>query len=158
MQVCGHCGTGNLEGTIYCQNCGVALVAVPLSTRRLRTSDDPGGVDGLSLDGVLILQIGDVPEPIVVQVREEVVLGRYAHQGDGPTYLNLTPYGAAEAGVSRRHARLLRVHRAVYLMDMNSTNGTQLNGQPLPAGVEKRLRDGDEILLGQLKVTLFFGS
>lgn len=158
MQVCAHCGTGNLEGVIYCQHCGVALAAVPLSTRRLRAPGEPGGADGLSLDSVLILQIGETPDPIVVQIRQEIVLGRYPHRGDGPTYLNLTPYGAEEAGVSRRHARLLHLHRAVYLMDMNSTNGTQLNGQPLPAGIEKRLRDGDEILLGRLKLTLFFGS
>ena len=48
----------------------------------------------------------------------------------------MTPYGADDLGVSRRHARLLRDQKAVYLTDLNSTNGTRLNGESLPSSVE----------------------
>jgi pSer/pThr/pTyr-binding forkhead associated (FHA) protein len=102
------------------------------------------------------LQIENQDMPLHVQMRNEVIFGRVTEQSDQTTYINLTPYGAEEAGVSRRHARLLRDDKAIFLMDLNSTNGTRLNGESLAASVEKRLRDGDEITLGRLKVYVYF--
>lgn len=156
MQICPHCGTENLEGMLYCTQCGVALGPVPLSTRQLPDEEGRGGTDQLSPDNVLILQVENDETPIFVQIRSEVILGRITDQSEATTYLNLTPYGADDRGVSRRHARLLRDGQAVYLMDLNSTNGTQLNGEALPASVERRLRDGDEISLGHLRVFIYF--
>jgi hypothetical protein len=157
MQICPHCGTENLEGMIYCQSCGVALGVVSLSTRQLEDEDSPqGGTDKLGAENVLILQLEDDAMPIVVQIRDEIILGRVTEQGDNVTYINLTPYGADDEGVSRRHARLLRDHKSVYLMDLKSTNGTRLNGEPLSPSVEKQLRDGDEIMLGRMRLYIYF--
>ena len=156
MQICPHCGTENLEGMLYCTQCGVALGPVPLSTRQLPNGESTGGTDKLSPDNVLIMQVEHDETPIFLQIRTEVILGRITEQSDTTTYLNLTPYGADDRGVSRRHARLLRDGDEVYLMDLNSTNGTQLNGEPLPASVEKKLRDGDEITLGHLRMFIYF--
>jgi len=160
MQVCSHCGEENFEGVIYCDRCGVALVALPLATRQLidAPSKRGGGTDTLGVEGVLILQVSDDASPIMIQIRQEIVLGRVTELSDQATFINLSPYGADAAGVSRRHARLLRDNLAVYLMDLNSTNGTRLNGELLPAGVEKRIRDGDELMLGRLKVYVYFKS
>ncbi len=157
MLLCPHCGHENRAGTIYCERCGVALVPIPLSTRKFEGDDAVGSTDQLGTDGVLILQIENDETPIVVQMRREVILGRVTETEDAErTYINLLPYGADEAGVSRRHARLLRDGQAVYLLDLNSTNGTHINGEPLPPGVEKRLRDGDELTLGRLKLYIYF--
>jgi pSer/pThr/pTyr-binding forkhead associated (FHA) protein len=156
MQICPHCGTENLEGMLYCQKCGVALGPVPISTRQLPDYEGHGGTDLLGADNVVILQVGNDETPILIQVRSEVVFGRVTEQSDTTTYINLTPYGADDLGVSRRHARLLRDGKAVYLMDLNSTNGTLLNGETLPASVEKRLRDGDEIMMGRMRVYVYF--
>jgi hypothetical protein len=156
MQICPHCGTENLEGMIYCQSCGVALGPVAISTRQLENDGARGGTDKLGAENVLILQLEDDDMPILVQVRDEIILGRVTEQGDNTTFINLTPYGAEDLGVSRRHARLLRDHKAVYLMDLKSTNGTRLNGEPLSPSVEKRLRDGDEIMLGRLRLYVYF--
>lgn len=157
MQLCPHCGVENLEGVIFCKNCGIALAPVPLSTRRLGGDPDQGGTtDQLSSESVLILQVGQEEQPLMVQIRSEVILGRVTEQSENTTFINLTPYGAEDLGVSRRHCRLLRDQKAVYLMDLNSTNGTRLNGESLPAAVEKRLRDGDEIMLGRMKLFIYF--
>ncbi len=157
MQTCSHCGWENFEGIIYCDRCGVALVRLPLATRMLAGSpEEQIRADTMGPDGVVIVQVGETDLPFMIQIRGEIVLGRISQASEQATYLNLTPFGAEEAGVSRRHARLLRDGRAVYLMDLDSTNGTRVNGEPLAAGVEKRLRDGDEIRLGRLKVFVYF--
>jgi hypothetical protein len=156
MQICPHCGTENLEGMIFCQSCGVALGAVALSTRQLESDEQRGGTDRLGAENVLVLQLEDDEVPIMVQIRDEIILGRMTEQGDNVTYINLTPYGAEDMGVSRRHARMLRDHKSVYLMDLKSTNGTKVNGEPLSPSVEKRLRDGDEVMLGRLRIYVYF--
>jgi DNA-binding response OmpR family regulator len=48
--------------------------------------------------------------------------------------------------VSRRHAQISRVGNQYLLEDLNSRNGTQLNGQPISSS--QPLRDGDRISLG----------
>ncbi|MBI5961339.1 MAG: FHA domain-containing protein [Chloroflexi bacterium] len=157
MQLCPHCGTENREGVLFCQQCGIALGPVSLSTRQLEENGSPRmGSDNLGDENVLLLQINDDESPIVVQIRDEVILGRITEQADRITYVNLSVYGADQSGVSRRHARLLRENKAVYLMDLDSTNGTYLNGEVLQNGVEKRLRDGDEVKLGDLKIFVYF--
>ncbi len=156
MQICPHCGKENFEGVIFCDRCGVALVAVPLATRQLSQAEDRGGADSLGGENILIIQVENQDNPITIQVKHEIILGRVSDTSDTTTYINLTPLGGDLRGVSRRHARLLREGGAVYLMDLNSTNGTRLNGESLAAGVEKRLRDGDEIALGKLRLYVFF--
>src|SRR5690606_16644563 len=143
MQLCAHCGNENQEGTIYCERCGVALVAVPLATRQLSIGEaERVSASALGPDGVLILQVGAEAAPTMfrIKMKKEVVLGRVTDYSEGTTYINLAPHGADAGGVSRRHARLMRDNNAVYLMDLNSTNGTRLNGEPLATSAERRLQ------------------
>jgi len=57
--------------------------------------------------------------------------------------------------VSRRHARfLVSVGRSVTLEDLGSTNGTKVNGQPLPAGTPRALSDGELVTFGSVKLTV----
>lgn len=51
-----------------------------------------------------------------------------------------------EEGVSRQHAKLLVSSTAVELRDLNSTNGTFVNGQKVS---QHMLRPGDKILIGR---------
>jgi len=57
----------------------------------------------------------------------------------------------AAYGVSRRHARLERVQRGWTLTDLGSTNGTLLNGQPLPANQAYTLQPGDRVTMAGLE-------
>jgi pSer/pThr/pTyr-binding forkhead associated (FHA) protein len=66
--------------------------------------------------------------------------------------IDLTPYGAEEAGVSRRHFKVT-VSGANYLIeDLNSTNFTLLNRQRLQPGTPTALADGDEIRRGRIRL------
>lgn len=51
--------------------------------------------------------------------------------------------------VSRVHANLRAEGDTYYLEDVGSSNGTYINGLPLPAGNRHRLRPGDRIALGK---------
>lgn len=54
-------------------------------------------------------------------------------------------------GVSRRHARIVERNGQYFAADVGSSNGTSLNGAPLPG--EQLLRDGDRITVGPVEFT-----
>jgi pSer/pThr/pTyr-binding forkhead associated (FHA) protein len=53
--------------------------------------------------------------------------------------------------VSRRHARIGKDDTSVYVEDLGSSNGSRHNGQPLRAGMQSPLSDGDELIFGSLQ-------
>lgn len=52
---------------------------------------------------------------------------------------------------SREHAQIRREGRKVFLEDMESTNGTFLNGERIQGSAQ--LRDGDQVLVGDVTFT-----
>jgi hypothetical protein len=52
-----------------------------------------------------------------------------------------------DSSVSLSHAKITRVGNDFFLKDLNSTNGTMLNGQSI---TEARLRDGDQLKFGEV--------
>ncbi|GAB4430405.1 MAG: winged helix-turn-helix domain-containing protein [Anaerolineae bacterium] len=57
--------------------------------------------------------------------------------------------------ISRQHARITGDHHSVYLEDLDSTNGTFVNGRRLSAGESYRLRAGDEVSFGKVCLWVF---
>ena len=53
--------------------------------------------------------------------------------------------------ISRVHARIESDGEGYYIEDMNSTNGTYLNGQPLEYHQKVRLKEGDNITFGTVE-------
>jgi hypothetical protein len=66
--------------------------------------------------------------------------------------LDLTPYGALDHGVGRKHVRLFVSAGRVMAEDLDSTNGTKINGQVVPARQPRTLAVGDTIEIGRLAV------
>ena len=64
--------------------------------------------------------------------------------------IDLTPHGALDQGVGRRHLRLFVQGGQVMVEDLDSTNGSMLNGQKLAARQPQPLRDGDQLQVGRL--------
>ena len=52
--------------------------------------------------------------------------------------------------ISRMHAKLRRVDQEYYLTDLNSTNGTFVNGQRLESGQNQRINPGDQIRFAEI--------
>jgi len=86
-----------------------------------------------------------------VEVDGEVVLGL---RTGGADVVDLGPYNAAEMGVSRRHLKLWATDAGLFALDMESTNGTLLNGQRLRPNTPYRVGDGDVLSLGKLTFVL----
>jgi hypothetical protein len=57
-----------------------------------------------------------------------------------------------DAAVSRKHLRFIRRQNEVFLEDLNSSNGTLLNGRTVAAAL--RLKDGDEVRVGSRLLTI----
>lgn len=105
----------------------------------------------------ILLQIsGDSHTTIGLDVKEKIVLGRAHPDIPQAVDLDLTAHGADKRGVSRRHAQLSIQSDALFIEDLNSTNGTRLNGYILVPSQRYRLQDGDELMLGQLRIILRF--
>lgn len=104
----------------------------------------------------LFLNIQGVEMPLMIQFKDELLLGRKGTGETGPFVLDLTPYGGSEKGVSRVHAALQRLKNNLFLVDLGSSNGTFVNGQRLTSQQPNMLIEGDEIRLGNLIATITY--
>jgi len=102
---------------------------------------------------IIDLQIDDNPERIAFDLIDSAVLGR---ADVSPVEIDLTPFHAAEKGLSRRHAILEREQKTITVRDLDSVSGIFVNGQRVRPGERCILHDGDEIRLGMLRVRVYF--
>lgn len=58
-------------------------------------------------------------------------------------------YILEEMGVSRMHAKLIPKLDGIFLIDLNSTNGTYLNGELIESGREYKLEEGDMVVFAR---------
>ncbi len=102
------------------------------------------------------LFIRGVIERVVLMEGKPAVVGRSDVKTGYHPDVDLTPYGAQEHGVSREHVQLLLHDQHLYIIDMDSANGTFLGGKQLASKEPQLLSDGDELLLGRLAVQVIF--
>jgi S1-C subfamily serine protease len=63
-----------------------------------------------------------------------------------------------DSQVSREHARIERRNGILYITDLNSTNGTILNGRRLQPYVPYQINEGDTICMGDFTILLHVGT
>jgi pSer/pThr/pTyr-binding forkhead associated (FHA) protein len=95
---------------------------------------------------------------LALQIADRLVIGRQDFDTGVEVDIDLVPYGAVEKGVSRRHACLYRTPRTMSLIDLNSSNGTYLNGTRLVPHQPRLLRDGDAICFGNMRFHIHFAD
>src|SRR5262249_34898097 len=91
---------------------------------------------------------------VTVPIGEELVLGRFEANDSGPLCVNLTPFRAAEAGVSRRHAKIKHAESGWWIEDIGSFNGTRVDGERLLSVKPCRLQPNSHVLLANLECYL----
>jgi pSer/pThr/pTyr-binding forkhead associated (FHA) protein len=102
----------------------------------------------------VILELAGGTIEIDVTGHEGYVIGRSDSKSSYLPDIDLASYQGLEKGVSRRHAALVRYAGRLHLVDLNSVNGSFINGERLVSDVPYPINRGDEILLGSL--TLYF--
>lgn len=104
----------------------------------------------------VLLQVGGENKTTMgVSVNDYTVIGR-ADGKENDADVDLNPYGAFQNGVSRRHAAISQEKGTIYIEDLESTNGTRINGFQLPPNEKFRLRDGDELEFGRIRIVIRF--
>lgn len=108
-------------------------------------------------DEHLLMRLFPTSACLKVPVTSAVLLGREltlsAKHG-----VDFTRFEAHKHGVSRRHAILRRRDDRLTITDLDSTNGTLLNGEQLTPGKEYVVANGDHVSLGTLLIAIFFDS
>lgn len=136
-----------------------------LRTRTLDTSELPSapvkpritGPLDRELPWVIELRIVGTATTLQVRVRDTLTIGRRADPlSPQAPEIDLTMHGAFASGISRNHAAILIRDERLMIKDLGSTNGTRLNGVLCEPDKEYRLRHGDELTLGRLKMQVSF--
>ena len=89
---------------------------------------------------------------IAASVRNPVVMGRADPATGSTPEIDLGPFTGQESGVSRIHSIIIPTDEGLCVIDLDTPNGTSINGQRLSSGRRYRLRTGDRLELGSLKL------
>lgn len=92
---------------------------------------------------------------VLAMASTALTVGRRSDTGQPPD-VDLSRFDAEEQGVSRRHVVIRVEADQVTVADLDSRNGTRLNGAVLTPHQDVRLRDGDELELGHFRVIVRF--
>jgi pSer/pThr/pTyr-binding forkhead associated (FHA) protein len=98
-----------------------------------------------------IISTGDI---IPVMGTKEVTLGRVSEGQPIIPDIDLTPYKAYEAGVSRMHASVRSLDDQVMVTDLGSANGTRINGRQISPHIPYPIKHGDILTLGKFKIQI----
>ncbi len=95
-----------------------------------------------------------------LQGGQKFILGRSSYRDENELEelsdleIDLSPYQAYEAGVSRQHAIIQLDDDGATVTDLGSANGTRLNGRTIPANIPQLLEYGDILTLGKFKLEI----
>jgi hypothetical protein len=131
VKVCPHCSHRNDLVVRFCVRCGYAFVGLRPAVLRV---------------------IEPVRAAWEMPVRRNpLLLGRArTEEGHRPDF-DMSFYDP-EKYVSRRHAQIIRARNGYFIVDLDSSNGTYVNGRLLPPQRPRLLRNGDQITIGEVVI------
>jgi len=136
---CKECETENIEGALFCEECGAKLEAGLEVKENVGPADSGGELIFMSHDGKTL----DIP------AKDEVVIGREDPVSEIFPDVDLTGLGGMEKGVSRKHAVIHRSGAECTVEDMDSTNGTYVNRKRIQPHMPQAIKAGDEVRFGK---------
>lgn len=155
--MCVNCQTLYDESALYCINCGVilphALEGGIDATRSVTDLQAQGknlqwGTSYFHHRARLFFNFQETDVVLPVQLEMgRAVIGR---SGKDTVDVDLTPFGAVDLGVSRRHIVIERVREVLQITDLESNNGTHLNRERLIPHTPYTLRNRAVLELGKM--------
>jgi hypothetical protein len=169
MKECPKCRSEEPDEASVCSRCGNPLNQHAVQRDATRT------LSGISPDDIMVSLEGVQPPPPQEQDKtdddaqvslflvdhdqvynlsgkEEYTIGRVTEGQAVLPDVDLSSYEAYAQGVSRQHATIKMLHSQVVVIDLNSSNGTRVNGQKIIPHVEYPVREGDIVALGKLRL------
>ena len=165
MPVCPHCDHEYRAGLVFCDQCGERILDANPEGARPTLPVDMALAEFFARARQSILPISDEclfvfddnsAESVYLPYAKPFTVGRRDTSGPLQADIDLSRYGAFEHGVSRIHAALYRTEDTLSIMDLNSRNGTFLNGQRLSPRLPYVLRNGDGVAFAKLPVHIYF--
>ena len=156
MIECPTCKNREFVGTLNCSECGSRLVhTAPINTidpEATIVADGPPTGPGLAVGALLGLRVLTTGDMVSLMGRDNFTLGRSAGGQAIVPDVDLDTYGAQDMGISRLHAEIRLDEGGVQVVDLDSVNGTSINGKRIEPQLARRLRHKDTLQLGQLKL------
>jgi predicted component of type VI protein secretion system len=126
-----------------------------------RTTEDPA-IPGWRVECRVFKEAADQSSPHAAYERsnETILKNPVTQIGRSSKKRNLQPEIACDwdGAVSHRHAKIeLDPEGNAFLVDLESTNGTMLNGQLISANIPMKLKDGDRVSLGGKTALIIHG-
>jgi len=167
MISCPQCKHQELDGALYCSFCGAQLfdnadITASMNAldfqkiQAISTKETPSFpvTPADKKDSQVAIYLIDSGEAIFVDGDTDLTIGRLTEGQLVVPDLDLSPFEAYEAGVSRLHASLSVVGTQVRAKDLGSANGTRINGVKIVAHAEHTVQHGDILTLGKLKIQI----
>jgi pSer/pThr/pTyr-binding forkhead associated (FHA) protein len=172
MILCPNCLHKELTGALFCNECGAQLVyneGIPTSDihtpptlevaaeaiKEQAANIETQAFPALSETIRLTLNLINTGEVLNLGNRSEYTLGRVSEGQPIIPDIDLSPYKAYDAGVSRMHVSI-KVKDHVTVTDLGSANGTRINGKRIAPHRPYPLKHGDILTLGKFKIQVLF--
>lgn len=157
---CPNCQSNQLDGTIFCTECGGSLLFVqerqptmPFNGALQPVQPDESEPELLAAapsETRLTLRVLATSRVIRLHVQDELLIGRTDEARGIQPDIDLGLDGGYDAGVSRRHAILSWQGGSYYLEDLSSANGTFVNDKQIEPQIRTLIHNGDAIRCGML--------
>jgi uncharacterized Zn finger protein (UPF0148 family) len=171
MQTCPQCKAKQLDGMLFCSECGANLFVV--APREITASLGPqrDRSQPIDDDDATEVEQEEEPEPpptlseitlvvlvsgrrITLDASDDLLVGRKDNARGIFPDIDLGLDGGYDAGVSRRHAIISSTPGGWTIEDLGSANGTFVNGRRLDAGKPAAVGHSDELKFGTLVLRL----
>jgi hypothetical protein len=165
MITCPNCSQKEMEGALFCKECGHFLFDDTIKTDDIKIPSDSDFIH-VSDQNILrkVSRSNPFPEALItlyipgkdafipIDHEAELILGRIGENQSVLPDVDLNKYQAFESGVSRFHAAINVVQEKVIITDLDSLNGTTVNGVKIEPNVSHPLHNGDVVCLGRFKL------
>jgi pSer/pThr/pTyr-binding forkhead associated (FHA) protein len=162
MIECPSCQATYVNNTIFCSECGHYLlgdetqetdldVKIKVGDKLMRPRAALSAQLGKRPRAIRLI-IGDNNREIEMPLDKIIHLGRSAPASNVFPEIDLTDNAGSVKTISRRHARIIKKGSRVFVEDLDSANGTFINGHKLDPYLPEALNDGDILQLGRLNI------
>lgn len=165
MILCPNCQHLEITGALHCSECGGQLTDIADDSTRTAqytrdkiptpTTDNMWSTEHPSSqpesDKRISLYVLKNEQSISLTGKNEYTIGRATNDQTVVPDVDLTPHDGYDYGVSRLHA-MITVGKHVTIKDLDSINGTHINGRKIQPQINHTLVHGDMLALGTLKI------